>query len=53
VILRSAGIVRVEAGANGRYSLRAGMPTELNRLVEGYLPAVRRAPVGAGIDERG
>jgi DNA-binding transcriptional ArsR family regulator len=53
VILRSAGIVRVEAGANGRYSLRAGMPVELHRLLDAYLPAVRRAEVEAAIDERG
>jgi DNA-binding transcriptional ArsR family regulator len=53
VILRSAGIVRVEAGANGKYSLRPGMPLELHRLLDGYLPAVRREPVGSAIDERG
>lgn len=41
VILRSVGIVRVAAGANGRYSLRPGMPLELHRLLDGYLPAVR------------
>jgi DNA-binding transcriptional ArsR family regulator len=53
VILRSAGIVRVEAGANGRYSLRPGMPVELHRLLDSYLPAVRRTEVAAAIDERG
>jgi len=57
VILRSAGIVRVETGPNGRYSLRPGMPVELQRLLDGYLPAVRRvgvgAPVPSSIDERG
>jgi DNA-binding transcriptional ArsR family regulator len=41
VILRSVGIVRVGPGANGRYSLRPGMPLELHRLLDGYLPAVR------------
>lgn len=41
VILRSVGIVRVAAGSNGRYSLRPGMPLELHRLLDGYLPAVR------------
>jgi DNA-binding IclR family transcriptional regulator len=49
VILRSVGIVRVGPGANGRYSLRPGMPLELHRLLEGYLPAVR---TDASRDER-
>ena len=46
VILRSVGIVRVSHGANGRYSLRAGMPLELLRLLDRYLPAtgVHTAP---------
>lgn len=39
VILRSVGIVRVSPGANGKYSLRAGMPLELSRLLDRYLPA--------------
>jgi DNA-binding transcriptional ArsR family regulator len=46
VILRSVGIVRVGAGANGRYSLRPGMPLELHRLLDGYLPAVRADTTG-------
>lgn len=50
VILRSAGIVRVGPGASGKYSLRTGMPLELHRLLDRYLPAVRRAPLPAGID---
>ena len=51
VILRSVGIVRVGSGPAGRYSLRAGMPVELHRLLEGYLPAVTRngSPGGPGI----
>ncbi len=51
VILRSVGIVRVGAGPAGRYSLRAGMPVELHRLLDGYLPAVPRngSPGGPGI----
>jgi DNA-binding transcriptional ArsR family regulator len=40
VILRSAGLVRVEAGANGRYSVQPGTPAELHRLLDRYLPAV-------------
>jgi DNA-binding transcriptional ArsR family regulator len=47
VILRSVGIVSVAAGANGRYSLRPGMPLELHRLLDGYLPAVRTDASGA------
>ena len=42
VILRSAGIVRVGTGTAGRYSLRAEVPLELQRLLDAYLPAVRR-----------
>ena len=41
VILRSVGIVRVAAGPNGRYGLTPGMPLEMHRLLEGYLPTVR------------
>lgn len=40
VILRSAGIVRVEAGPQGRYSLRPGVARELYRLLDDYLPLV-------------
>jgi len=40
VILRSVGIIGVGAGPNGRYSLRPGMPLELHRLLDAYLPAV-------------
>jgi DNA-binding transcriptional ArsR family regulator len=39
VMLRSVGIVRVSPGPNGKYSLRAGMPLELSRLLDRYLPA--------------
>ena len=53
VILRSAGIVRVGAGPTGRYSLRAGMPLELHRLLDGYLPASRREPVSVRGTQRG
>lgn len=42
VILRSAGIVRVGPGTSPKYSLRTEMPLELNRLLDGYLPAVPR-----------
>jgi DNA-binding transcriptional ArsR family regulator len=42
VILRSAGIVRVGPGATPTYSLRAEMPLELHRLLDGYLPAIPR-----------
>jgi DNA-binding transcriptional ArsR family regulator len=49
VILRSAGIVRVGPGANGRYSLRATVPSDLHRLLDAYLPAVRRAELPAGV----
>ena len=52
VILRSVGIVRVAAGANGRYSLRPGMPLELHRLLDGYLPAVRTDASGAELSVR-
>jgi DNA-binding transcriptional ArsR family regulator len=48
VILRAVGIVRVAAGANGRYSLRPGMPLELHRLLDSYLPAVRTDASGDG-----
>lgn len=48
VILRSVGIVRVGPGTNGRYSLRADMPMELHRLLDGYLPAVTRGASGGG-----
>lgn len=48
VILRSVGIVSVGPGANGRYSLRAGMPLELLRLLDRYLPAaVTQSSVGS------
>jgi len=51
VMLRSVGIVRVGPGTSGRYSLRAGMPVELHRLLDGYLPAVTRngLPGGPGV----
>ncbi len=42
VVLRAAGLVRVSAGPSGRYSLRPGTPLELHRLLDSYLPAVRR-----------
>lgn len=38
VILRSAGIVRVGSGPQGRYSLRPGVARELYRLLDDYLP---------------
>lgn len=38
VILRSAGIVRVGLGPQGRYSLRPGVARELYRLLDDYLP---------------
>ena len=41
VALRAAGIVRVTGGTSGKYTLRAGMPLELIRLLDAYLPAVR------------
>ena len=41
VVLRSAGLVRVGPGTSGRYSLQAGAPLELSRLLDAYLPAVR------------
>lgn len=50
VILRSAGIVRVGPGQMGKYSLRAEMPLELHRLLDGYLPpvpAVSSAPASS------
>jgi DNA-binding transcriptional ArsR family regulator len=40
VILRSAGIVRVGPGPQGRYSLRPGVARELHRLLDAYLPLV-------------
>ena len=49
VILRSAGIVRVGPGQLGQYSLRAEMPVELHRLLDGYLPPVP----GLGLDGAG
>ena len=42
VILRSAGIIRAGPGATPKYSLRAEMPLELHRLLDGYLPPVTR-----------
>lgn len=49
VMLRSAGIVRVGQGANGKYGLRTGMSLELYRMLDRYLPAVQREPVAAGV----
>ena len=42
VILRAAGIIRVGAGQNGRYTLRTDVPGEIQRLLAAYLPAVPR-----------
>jgi DNA-binding transcriptional ArsR family regulator len=46
VILRSAGVVRVGPGTSPKYSLRAEMPLELHRLLDGYLPPISRPPGG-------
>jgi DNA-binding transcriptional ArsR family regulator len=44
VILRSAGIVRVGPGPQGRYSLRPGVARELYRLLDDYLPLLPSDP---------
>lgn len=51
-ILRSAGIVRAGTEASGKYSLRAGTPFELQRLLEAYLPAIPRERASMRFDSR-
>jgi DNA-binding transcriptional ArsR family regulator len=55
-ILRAAGIVKNGSGSgtNGKYSLRAGTPVELHRLLQAYLPAVHaeRPKAPASFDSR-
>jgi DNA-binding transcriptional ArsR family regulator len=52
VILRSAGIVRAATGTTGKYSLRAGSPLELQRLLDAYLPAIPHEPAAVTFDSR-
>ena len=49
-ILRSVGIVRTDTG--GKYSLRAGSPFELQRLLDAYLPAISREQPPMTFDSR-
>ncbi len=51
-ILRSAGIVRAGTGSTSKYSLRAGSPLELQRLLDAYLPALHREPAPVSFDSR-
>jgi DNA-binding transcriptional ArsR family regulator len=53
-ILRAAGIVKNGGGSgtSGKYSLRAGTPTELHRLLDAYLPPGQARPAPAIFDSR-